>query len=268
MFIIKDFEYTFSQLFCQSFGLNYPQCLNKFALCVLKPECLVLNRVHQALSEFKKLGYVPIFIRIKKLTQNQVFSLWKYGWEKADLTRIILNCVTMEWNNSAVLILQNDAPHCSDSCRKLNTQKDRDLNSEGYSIRERLGAINKYINFIHISDNTEEMIRELPILLELDEIICLMHTIKSNKTLSVVELSDIFNPFIGNCRIESTEKCVNSFLRSIENQTSTKTFALLKESCVLKRIPSNLFLKLYREGMIEWNWNNILLFTEYTTFKE
>lgn len=265
---MKDFEFLFSNNILKKLNTNYLNILNKYALVLLKPECLALNMVEKVFDEFELLGFYPVYIKFKILSQNQVFSLWKYGWENADLTRIILNCFSICWNYSAIVILKNSDQKCNDSCKELNGYKKSSLNPIQYSIRKNIGAINNYLNFIHVSDNTNEMIREIPILLNLDEIIKLIEEIQYLSPISVEEIKKI-NPVLENYSIDSLSDCVNNYIDSLNKVDFDKSIKdELIKSVVTKRISSKTFLNLFFEGKIPLTWNNILLFTQITDFKE
>lgn len=266
---MKDFEFLFSNNILKKVNNNYLNVLNKYALVLLKPECLALNMIEKVFKEFELLGFYPVYMKIKILSQNQVFSLWKYGWKNADLTRIILNCFSMCWNYSAIIILKNSDQKCNDSCKKLNSYKESSLNSIQYSIRKNIGAINNYLNFIHVSDNTNEMIREIPILLNLDEIVKLIEEIQYLLPISVEEIKKQIKPTLGNYSVDSLNDCVNNYIDSLNEDDLDKAIKEeLNKSIVTKRISSKTFLKLFFERKIPLTWNNILLFTQITDFKE
>lgn len=145
---MSDTQYIISKKLCNDIIGNCENLFHKLALVMLKPECLAMNKVDNAIRILIELGFEPIFIKIKRLTQNQVVSLWQHGWKNANTERIILNIVAATWNDSAVIILRDTKRTHDDSCVLLNSLKGSSVNSSSnkHTIRGRLGTINNYLN--------------------------------------------------------------------------------------------------------------------------
>jgi len=113
------------------------------------------------------------------------------------------------------------------------------------------------------------MIREIPILLNLDEIVKLIEEIQYLLPISVEEIKKQIKPTLGKYSVDSLNDCVNNYIDSLNEDDLDKAIKEeLNKSIVTKRISSKTFLKLFFEGKIPLTWNNILLFTQITDFKE
>ena len=267
-----DIQYIISKKLCNDLIGGIENLSQKLALVMLKPECLAMNKVDNAIRILIELGFEPIFIRIKRLTQNQVVSLWQHGWKNANTARIILNIVAATWNNSAVIILRDTKRTHEDSCVFLNSLKGSSINSlsNQHSIRGRLGTINNYLNFIHCSDNYNEFVREVFILLEISEIIEFLHSIESKNVYTHEIISDIFRSHTNILKVGDINLRFNTYIDTLMSKKDTHINNLLHQQLEMaykKRvIPTDLFIELLKEGMIQWTWEEILIFTQFTKF--
>ena len=267
-----DIQYIISKKLCNDLIGGNENLFHKLALVMLKPECLAMNKVDNAIRILIELGFEPIFIRIKRLTQNQVVSLWQHGWKNANTERIILNIVAATWNNSAVIILRDTKRTHEDSCVFLTSLKGSsvDSSSNQHTIRGRLGTINNYLNFIHCSDNYEEFVREVFVLLEISEIIELLHSIESNNVYAREIISDMFRSHTNILKVGDINLRFNTYIDTLMSKKDTQINNLLHQQLEMaykKRvIPTDLFIELLKEGMIQWTWEEILIFTQFTKF--
>ena len=269
---MSDIQYIISKKLCNDLVSENQNLFYKLALVMLKPECLAMNKVDNAIQILIELGFEPVFIKIKRLTQNQVVSLWQHGWKKANTERIILNIMAATWNDSAVIILRDTKRTHEDSCVFLNSLKGSSINSSSnkQSIRGRLGTINNYLNFIHCSDNYNEFVREVFILLEISEIIELLHSIESNNVYTHEIISDMFRSYTNVLKVGDINLRFNTYINTLMQNKNTQINNLLHQQLEMaykKRvIPTNLFIELLKEGMIQWTWEEILIFTSFTKF--
>lgn len=269
---MSDIQYIISKKLCNDLVGESENLFHKLALVMLKPECLAMNKVDNAIRLLIELGFEPVFIKIKRLSQNQVVSLWQHGWKNANVERIILNIVAATWNHSAVIILRDTKRTHEDSCMFLNSLKGSSVNSSSnqHSIRGRLGTINNYLNFIHCSDNYNEFVREVFILLEISEIIELLHSIESNNVYAHEIISDMFCSYTNVLKLGDINLHFNTYINTLMSKKRTQINSLLHQQLEVayKRrvIPTELFIELLKEGMIQWTWEEILIFTQFTEF--
>lgn len=270
--ILNDFEYNFALKFGNTIANNFCLKFQKCALVILKPECLKMNKVYLAIDILKSLNYMPVYISIKKMSQNQALSLWKYDWTDATISRVLLNCVAAHWSESAILIMKDMNNISRDSCEYLNSLKGSSINypENRNFIRGKLETINNFLNFIHCADNNTEMIRELLILFDFNELVQIIELLNNDKYLSNEDINYIFNNKIDNCEIKNIDAYfddyINFYYKNIQNEEEKSIYKQLKTAQSKNEISSNLFLEIYKRNKIIWSWENLVLFTSFTNF--
>lgn len=269
---MEDFEYNFAIQYGNLISNDFSKLFTKCALIMLKPECLLMNKVDKAFSILKEINYYPIYISIKKLTQTQALSLWKYDWLNATTSRVLLNCKAANWSNSAIVLLKDKNNNRRDSCEYLNSLKGASINSNDNMkyIRGQLGTINNFLNFIHCADNHNEMVRELLILFDFEELIEIISLLNCERLYSKEKINSLFKTQLNNYAISDTDACfksyINSFSQSITNNDEKNIYEQLIQAYNKKTISPNLFIELFKHNKIDWTWNNLVTFTQYTDF--
>lgn len=76
---MKDFEFLFSNNILKKLNNNYLNILNKYALVLLKPECLALNMIEKVFDEFELLGFYPVYIKFKIYLKIKCFLYGNTG---------------------------------------------------------------------------------------------------------------------------------------------------------------------------------------------
>lgn len=267
-----DSQYIISKKLCNGLIGKREILFHNLALIMLKPECLAMNKVDDAIRILIELGFEPIYIKIKMLTQNQVISLWQHGWKNANTERIILNIAAATWNNSAIIILRDTKRTHDDSCVLLNSLKGSSVNSSNnrYTIRGRLGTINNYLNFIHCSDNYDEFMRELFILLDVYEIIELIDSLESNNLYAPQKISDMFCSHTNVLKVGDINLLFQTYIDTLMSKTNKRIDNLLCQQLEIaykkRLIPTDLFIELLKNKMISWSWEELLIFTQFTKF--
>lgn len=269
---MQDIQFTISKKICNDLINNNEYLLHNLALIILKPECLAMNKVNYAIQVLHEFGFEPIYIKIKKLSQNQAMSLWQYGWKNANTERIILNFQAATWKESAILILRDTNKLHEDSCMFLNNFKGSSINSSSnsHTIRGRLGTINNYINFVHCSDNYDEFVRELFILLDITDFIELIDIVKLNKVCTYELIRDIFDPYINELKVGDLLLQFKTYINYLISKTNNMSDNLLHQKLVKaykdRIISTDLFVELLTKHQIMWTWEELLIFTQFTRF--
>ncbi len=268
----NDFEYTLSKKICESLNINICKITSNYCLTILKPECLLTNKVQQTLNIYREYGYQPVYIKVKKLCEEQVLSLWKYGWGNATLSRIVMNYITMCWNYCAIIILKS-ANSLTDACEHLNSFKGPSVSTANNPttnlIRSRLHSLNNFLNFVHISDCANDLLRELPILFAHNELIELGNIINQDLTLNEKEVQTILQPYISHYKIEDPDKLFRKYVNSVSqnNVYMTKQLAVaLKSAYENKTISIDLLFELIDKKALYWSWETIVIFSQYIDY--
>lgn len=269
---MNDFEYAFTIKFGNVITNDFYYKLQRYALVILKPECLKTNKAYFAINILKNLNYMPIYISLKTMSQIETISLWKNQWKEATIPRVLLNCVAANWGESAIMILRDMNNINRDSCEYLNSLKGNSTDCAGNNeyIRGKLGTINNFLNFIHCADNTAEMIRELILLFDFKEIIELIRIIDNEVYLSEKDIKKIFAGKLDNCKLGNIDNYFDSFLALFNNESQNieelNLYEQLQNAKLKQEISSDLFFSLYKNDKINWSWENLVLFTSLTNF--
>lgn len=267
-YLNNDFEYYFSNKFSNEVYSDFSKALRKCALVILKPECLLTNKISEAIDILKEYDFDPIFFKIKTLSQQQVFSLWKYGWANATMARILMNYIVMSFSPCVIIIVKNKSSSLKEPCEFLNTQKGHSYptESDNISIRYRLGAFNNFLNYIHISDSFNDMVREIAVLYDYKEMLELIEVLKSNRFISLKLIQKETLPYIKNLVFSNPATLFNEYISSFQdnlNDIAKDIKENLYKSLEQKSISNELFLSLMSNNLINWDWNNIVLFSSY-----
>lgn len=269
MFICNndDFEHYFSLEFGNRLIENYKELLNDYCLIILKPECLLTDRCKDVIPILQEDGFEIAYIVTKSLDQSQVFSLWKYGWQNASIPRVIMNYAIMSYY-PCVIILLKSPPNISTPCEFLNEKKGR-IYKNGYqkdSIRGRLNSINIFLNYIHVSDTLDDMIRELIILLSYNEFIDLCKNISKNVFFPLNNIILETQPYIKNLHISNPHKLFKEYIENFSLENSEKERYYKKELTLAynnREISTDLFINLLKDGALIWNWETIIVFSNF-----
>ena len=269
---LNDFEYAFTIKFGNVITNDFYYKFQRYALVILKPECLKTNKAYFAINILKNLNYMPIYISLKTMSQIETISLWKNQWKEATIPRVLLNCVAANWGESAIMILRDMNNINRDSCEYLNSLKGNSTDCAGNNeyIRGKLGTINNFLNFIHCADNTAEMIRELILLFDFKEIIELIRIIDNEVYLSEKDIKKKFAGKLDNCKLGNIDNYFDSFLALFNNESQNieelNLYEQLQNAKLKQEISSDLFFSLYKNDKINWSWENLVLFTSLTNF--
>lgn len=267
LFLNIDFEYFFSNQFGLELFKDFPKILKSHCLVILKPECLLTNKVDKAIDILREYGFEPVYIKIKTLSQQQVFSLWKYGWENASTARILMNYIVMSYSPCAILLLKNHGDILEDPCVFLNSKKGSSfpIESDHTSIRYKLGAVNNFLNYIHVSDSFADMIREMAILFDYNELLSLYKTLQNTATQSSEDYKAIVDPYIKNYTISDPYILFKNYVEDFSNNNKNirETQIALNKALSYKKIPNELFIDLLYNNLIIWDWNSIVFFSTY-----
>lgn len=163
---------------------QWKQKLNKFGLLIIKPEAIMMNKVKDILNIVTKSDFEIIYYSHKKLTETQVFEMWKFGWKDASIERILINQKLFSICNSIILVLRYEKSSEFSASEIITDLKGPSLpdRRKPYQIRSQIKPLNYILNYVHTSDETADYLRELGILFEWDELNHIWDIMHSQKT--------------------------------------------------------------------------------------
>ncbi|TQJ23676.1 hypothetical protein FBZ33_3986 [Micromonospora sp. A202] len=151
-----------------TFGGHVHEVLG-IALCVLKPEAAVGRRYGVALQALREHGFAPVDVLRVRHNRLTIRETWRFQLNFADRYRIAAMDLLLQSLDCVLLVLRDDRyrPNGVPGAVRLASLKGpatARLRRPDH-LRERLGAINGLINFIHTTDEPLDVLRDLSVLL-------------------------------------------------------------------------------------------------------
>jgi len=163
--------------FTEVLGLDTQKRTLAIAEVLFKPESVVGRRIDAGIDYLVEHDFVPVAFWPIELTRHMAKELWRYQFNAATLQRL---CYVDLWYSAcpAVLILVRDRrrddgdlprtllpPHsAADRLTRLKGEANP-RNHRQHEFRYRLRQPCTLLNFVHISDEPAELVRDLGVLL-------------------------------------------------------------------------------------------------------
>lgn len=199
--------------------------------------------------------------------------MWKYSWAHSSLEHILINQKLFSLYDSLILILRAKKKDTRSVCEMLTDLKGPALESDkkAHQIRWKIEPINYLLNYVHTSDNIEDFMREIGILLNWDELIQALETIKSNR---IISYPNIEVPTLSKQNYTLTNWLNNIFTR-MENSnlsTSSKKYIIKNAKNIMdntgQKITLNFLCLLCKHELIEWNFETIVVLSNNINYLE
>jgi len=150
-------------------GLDDISMLSRMTYVLFKPDSFYEKKAMVALQFFIDHGYRIHRYETLTLSEQQVFSLWRYQWNRATTTRMKASVVIATCGPSVVACLRStdDAKTTVPASVRLWASKGSAFieNRRDDSLRARLGVNGRYFGYVHIPDEPIDVVRELGIVL-------------------------------------------------------------------------------------------------------
>ena len=165
---------------------QYKEELRKYGLMLIKPEALIMGKASEIFSILHATGYELIYFVQKNIGAVRTSEMWKFSWLNSSLEHILVNQKLFSVYDSLILILRSRNFGTKSACQMLTDLKGSAFKSERapHQIRWKIRPINYVLNYVHTSDDSNDFLRELGILLDWDELIQVFEAIVSNHTIS------------------------------------------------------------------------------------
>ena len=133
-----------------------------FTLVILKPESFVMGKTTQIVHLLYEHFFTCVYYEFVQLTHGMMHGIWGHQWEKALPHRALINCKAMEYSEVLVMVVKGGA----NASERLSSLKGSAMSERrgAHHLRTKLNAINIVLNYIHTSDCTEEMFREMSVI--------------------------------------------------------------------------------------------------------
>ncbi|WP_250405506.1 nucleoside-diphosphate kinase [Streptomyces cellostaticus] len=150
-------------------GAGVLESLQRLAMLVLKPECILGRKGETVLDYMARNGFKPIVAQPFRYDRHRTREIWRYQWNIATLDRLQLGDL-LHTAADALMVLfvdERDDTGLPGSVR-LAGLKGSSLPWERRPehLRSHLDALNRMIVFVHCSDEPADIVRELGILFD------------------------------------------------------------------------------------------------------
>lgn len=243
---------------------QWEQKLNKFGLLLIKPEAIMMNKVKDILNIVTKSNFEIIYYSHKKLTEAQVFEMWKFGWKDASIERILINQKLFSICNSIILVLRYEKVSNFSACEIATDLKGPSLpdKRKPYQIRSQIEPLNYILNYVHTSDETADYLRELGILFEWNELIHIWDIMNSQRRIPLLLTEEkLFKK--QNFSFILWLKEIRTFIRKGSIPFSIKT-CIQNELSIIEKNPNykislKLIQALCQYNIITWDFKTIVI---------
>ena len=165
---------------------QYKNELRKYGLMLIKPETIIMGKVSDILSILHTAGYELIYFVRKNIGPVRTVEMWKYSWLHSSLEHILVHQKLFSMCDSLILILRARNSDAYSACVMLTDLKGSiiESNKKPYQIRWKIKPINYILNYVHTSDDSNDFMREIGILLDGNKMVQAFEAITSNQVIS------------------------------------------------------------------------------------
>lgn len=250
---------------------QYEKELHKYGLMLIKPEALIMGKTSEIFSILHTEGYELIYFVRKNIGPTRTFEMWKFSWLNSSMENILVNQKLFSLCDSMILILRSQNNGTKSTCEMLTELKGPALESKRkpYQIRWKIKPINHMLNYVHTSDDSNDFLREIGILLDLDELVQVFEAIKSNRIISY--------PIIEKNSLSKSDYTLTNWLNNICNRIETSNLSTLDKNYIMKeiqiyknnsqkKITLDFICILCQYKLIEWNFETIVVLSNNISY--
>lgn len=250
---------------------RYEKELCSYGLMLIRPEAVMMGKASEIFSILQAEGYDLIYIVRKKIDALQVTEMWKFSWLNSSLEQILINQKLFSLSDSFVLILRAQHPIRKSACEMLTELKGSAFESKRkpYQIRWKIKPINYILSDLHTSDGNNDFLREIAILLDWNELIQAFEDMASNHTIPYPTIEEL--PLL---KPDYTldNWCKNIYAKiKVSNIPPSDRIYIMKNLHILKKhiehkITLNFLLILCRYGLMEWNFETLVMLSNHINY--
>lgn len=252
---------------------QYMSELHKYGLMLIKPEAILLGKTKSIFSVLQAYKFELVYFLSKKICPNCVSEMWKFSWINSSLERIFVNQKLLSTYDSLILILRAQTLGKKSACELLTDLKGsaNALERKPYQIREKIKPINYILNYVHTSDTQYDFLRELGILLDLEELIHAFDAITSNCITPYPNINEFYFPKSN----FSLENWLENIYTNMENSLislSDKKYIINNIQMLKSNPKQNITLDfinvLLRNKLIFWNFETIVVISNNINYMQ
>ncbi|TXH76037.1 MAG: hypothetical protein E6Q88_02915 [Lysobacteraceae bacterium] len=162
------------------FEIDVAEALTPVTLLCAKPDAVVGRRLRPMLDYAVEHGFAPIGVAESRLGRHSMRDIWRYDWHVYTADRLRFSTI---WYTSAPMLVFALEDLCPEpgipASVRLTSLKGHALASRRGpdEMRSRLAPPNTVLNFVHVTDEPADVVREAGILFESDERIALLRSL-------------------------------------------------------------------------------------------
>lgn len=243
---------------------QYKKELHKYGLMLIKPEALIMGKTPEIFSILHATGYELIYFVRKNIGAARTSEMWKFSWLNSSLEHILVNQKLFSVYDSLILILRSQNFDAKSACEMLTDLKGSAFESKRkpHQIRWKIRPINYVLNYIHTSDDSNDFLREIGILLDWDELIQAFEAIVSNHIISypIIEKSVSLKQdyTLSNWLNKICDKMEISNLSTPDKNYIMENIQILK-NYTGQKITLNFLRVLCQYKLIKWDFETIVV---------
>jgi hypothetical protein len=259
-------------------GSGFEDKLKSYALVVIKPESTIFHRAKKIVELIENEGFKLVFFLNKTMSRTECIELWRYQWNAASSMRMLISSKLTSYCPSYFLIFEAPKTLTEIASTHLSRLKGSAIESqrnEGH-FRSILQPINRMLNYLHVSDEPADVIREIGVLLDWDMQLKLYHdlnnqvTIPTDHILSTID--ETFNSLIDpitalnnlNNQVDERKKYGNLIEQQWCDRVTHDINAALLNG---KKLNLSFFNHLQLLGMLEWSLELLLIATTFIEYE-
>jgi hypothetical protein len=150
-------------------GPDAAASLSSFALLCAKPDAVVGRRLRPMLDYAIEHGFMPVGVAGFVFDRHSMREIWRYDWHVYTVDRLRFSTIWYTSVPTVMFVLEDRTPESGiPASVRLTSLKGNALASKRSpdDLRSRLSPPNQVLNFVHVTDEPADIVRELGILLE------------------------------------------------------------------------------------------------------
>ncbi|MCQ1575867.1 nucleoside-diphosphate kinase [Streptomyces parvus] len=166
--------YSVEQYFresCWTFGGDLPRMLG-ITLCMLKAEATAGRRLRPAIQALAGAGFRPVDVVVFRHGRQTIREVWRHHFNIATRDRVEAMDLILPTTDTVCLVLKDTEwqPGRMPAAIRLNSLKGPADPAQRLPehLRHQLGVVNGLFNFMHCSDETIDVFREIAVLCDDD----------------------------------------------------------------------------------------------------
>ncbi|AEG94251.1 nucleoside-diphosphate kinase [Ramlibacter tataouinensis] len=156
----------------ETHGPRIPDFVYGHTFLVIKPEAIARRLTRVALDFVTRHGYIPVGHTPVAIGRADANAIWRFQWNAATLDRVRLTHRVNAKSNSLLVLLRGPAGATVPACVHLWALKGsaHPERRRAEHLRTAMAMHNRMLGFVHCPDEPADLVRELGILLPLEEL--------------------------------------------------------------------------------------------------